>query len=329
MDISQQQPLSDARVSVVMCTYNGAQFLKEQLDSILIQTFPIKEIIIQDDSSTDETWDIIQDYAARYDVIRACRNQTNVGFNRNFKEAILKASGEFIAVADQDDIWYAQKIERQMQTIGNHDVCISCYHGDREFCPGKMKKLSTPHYNLEYLLFYDSTPGHSMLIRSEFAREIFQAWDGHILYDWWIAVNAHLNRGLVRVDEALNWHRPHQGSAITRLNARYASYMVQKPTWQPYVTGFTQYRRLQKLDTWKFFYRHIYEHTEGKQHALAHQICGLLLKTDPLSLLRLCSLCMKHKEKVYFNPNQKGMMSYVRSFFYPMIRSYGNTYFYL
>lgn len=48
MDISQQQPLSDARVSVVMCTYNGAQFLKEQLDSILIQTFPIKEIIIQD-----------------------------------------------------------------------------------------------------------------------------------------------------------------------------------------------------------------------------------------------------------------------------------------
>lgn len=316
-------------VSVVMCTYNGEAFLSEQIDSILNQTYPIVELIIQDDCSTDATWQIIQDYAALHPMIRPIRNERNKGFNQNFREAILRAKGDLIAIADQDDIWYAHKIERQVQTIGSCDVCISCYHNDREFDMGNMKKLSAPHYNLEYLLFYDSTPGHSMLVRSDFARRIFQSWDGHILYDWWISVNAHLNRGMICVDEALNWHRPHQGSAITRLNAQYASYMVHKPTWQPYITGFVQYRRLQKLDTWKFFYRYIREHTNGESHALAHRICGLLLKTDAISLLQLCCLCMKHKEKIYFNPQQKGLMSYVRSFFYPMIRSYGNTYFYL
>ena len=53
-------------------------------------------------------------------------------------------------------------------------------------------------------------PGHSMLIRKDFIRKIFQEWDGHILYDWWIAVNAHLNHGLTCVDQPLNWHRPHE-----------------------------------------------------------------------------------------------------------------------
>ena len=51
------------KVSVVMCTYNGAKYIREQLDSIINQTYPIFEIIIQDDCSTDDTVDIIREYA--------------------------------------------------------------------------------------------------------------------------------------------------------------------------------------------------------------------------------------------------------------------------
>lgn len=58
-------------VSVVMCTYNGEQFLREQMDSILAQDYPLHEIIVQDDRSTDDTWDILQTYARR---TRACSN---------------------------------------------------------------------------------------------------------------------------------------------------------------------------------------------------------------------------------------------------------------
>lgn len=93
-------------VSIVMCTYNGEQFLREQLDSILAQTYPIHELIIQDDCSTDHTADIVREYARQYPFIRFHANISNLGFNRNFQDALSKAEGDYIAIADQDDIWY-------------------------------------------------------------------------------------------------------------------------------------------------------------------------------------------------------------------------------
>ena len=81
-------------VSIVMCTYNGEQFLREQLDSILAQTYPIHELIIQDDCSTDHTADIVREYARQYPFIRFYANISNLGFNRNFQDALSKAEGD-------------------------------------------------------------------------------------------------------------------------------------------------------------------------------------------------------------------------------------------
>lgn len=141
-----------------------------------------------------------------------------------------------------------------------------------------MKKVVIPRHNLEYLLFYDSTPGHSMLLTRDFIRQVFTEWDGHILYDWWLSVNAQLGKGIACVNEPLNWHRPHQGSAINRLNAQYAAYLVKKPTWQPYVYGFRKFREQQRLTTWQFFYSYIHRHTSKDQQSLSHRLSGLLLK---------------------------------------------------
>ena len=60
----------DNTVSVVMCTYNGEKYLREQMDSILAQTYPIHEIIVRDDCSTDATLDILREYAQRYNHIK-------------------------------------------------------------------------------------------------------------------------------------------------------------------------------------------------------------------------------------------------------------------
>lgn len=57
------------KISVVMCTYNGARFIREQLDSILNQTYPIYELIIQDDCSTDETVEIVKEYQVRFSQV--------------------------------------------------------------------------------------------------------------------------------------------------------------------------------------------------------------------------------------------------------------------
>ena len=77
------------KVSVVMCTYNGAQYIREQLDSIINQTYPIFEIIIQDDCSTDDTVDIIREYAETHSNIRLFQNEKSLGINVRNKPEFL------------------------------------------------------------------------------------------------------------------------------------------------------------------------------------------------------------------------------------------------
>lgn len=108
----------NARVSVVMCTYNGARYLREQIDSIVHQTYPIYELIIQDDHSADDTLAIAREYAERYPFIQVFVNEGERGVNSNFYSAMRRATGDFIAISDQDDIWNPQKIEWQVRTIG-------------------------------------------------------------------------------------------------------------------------------------------------------------------------------------------------------------------
>lgn len=106
-------------VSIVMCTYNGEKFLIEQIDSIINQTYPIYELIIQDDHSIDNTWDILKSYQQRYHFVKIFQNKRSIGVNENFFSAIKRATGDYIALSDQDDIWEPYKIERQIGMIGN------------------------------------------------------------------------------------------------------------------------------------------------------------------------------------------------------------------
>ena len=92
------------KISIVLCTYNGAKFLKEQLDSIVSQSIEPYEVIAQDDSSTDETMDILREYAQKHSYIKVFQNEKERGINNNFFSAIYRATGDFIAISDQDDI---------------------------------------------------------------------------------------------------------------------------------------------------------------------------------------------------------------------------------
>lgn len=92
-------------LSIAMTTYNGGSFLRKQLDSILNQTLTMWELIICDDCSTDDTWQILDEYRQRDCRIRIFKNNCNIGYLRNFEKAISLCSGDYIALCDQDDIW--------------------------------------------------------------------------------------------------------------------------------------------------------------------------------------------------------------------------------
>ena len=112
-------------VDVVMCTYNGERYLREQLDSIIGQTYPIHRLIVQDDRSTDGTVAIVREYAARYPFISLYVNGRNLGYNLNFKSAVMRATADFVAISDQDDVWFADKIARQVEAIGGHNIAAA------------------------------------------------------------------------------------------------------------------------------------------------------------------------------------------------------------
>ena len=97
--------------SVALCTYNGAKYIQEQLDSILSQSLPINEIVICDDGSTDETAEIIERIKSKANTtIHLFKNTSNLGFKNNFLKAISLCAGDIIFLSDQDDIWESNKV---------------------------------------------------------------------------------------------------------------------------------------------------------------------------------------------------------------------------
>ena len=100
-------------LSVAMCTYNGSRFIKDQLNSIIEQSRPVNEIIICDDCSTDNTIEIINDYIIKYPgLIQLYQNKENLRSTKNFENAISHCTGDYIFLADQDDIWDFYKVEK-------------------------------------------------------------------------------------------------------------------------------------------------------------------------------------------------------------------------
>jgi len=92
-------------VSIALATYNGERFLKEQLDSILEQSYTDIEIIACDDCSTDSTPQILEDYQKKDSRLKVYFNEKNLGFKKNFEKCISLCDGDYIALSDQDDVW--------------------------------------------------------------------------------------------------------------------------------------------------------------------------------------------------------------------------------
>ena len=105
------------KVSIQMCTYNRAHFIKQAIKSILAQNFSDWELIILDDSSTDNTKEIITPFLSDA-RIRYIRNELNLGITKNRNKILSVSRGEYIAVLDSDDFWInSSKLEKQVEFL--------------------------------------------------------------------------------------------------------------------------------------------------------------------------------------------------------------------
>lgn len=112
-------------ISVVMATYNGSKYIKEQISSICSQLNEYDEIIIVDDCSSDNTVEIINSY--NDDRVKVFINSTNIGVIKSFELGIIKTKNEFIFLSDQDDIWRDDKVRVIMTAFENNpSVTLIC-----------------------------------------------------------------------------------------------------------------------------------------------------------------------------------------------------------
>ncbi len=112
---------SQHKISVALCTYNGDSFLRQQLESIQQQTRLPDELVVCDDRSTDQTIVIVREFAATVSFpVVIVQNPETLGSARNFEQAIRLCTGDLIALSDQDDIWYPNRLQRSEQEFIAH-----------------------------------------------------------------------------------------------------------------------------------------------------------------------------------------------------------------
>ncbi len=115
-----------SKISIIMPVYNGEKFLREALNSVLEQTYTDWELLIINDNSNDSSDEIINKFMDQCDKIIYIKNVDNLGVATSRNIGIDKATGEFVAFIDCDDIWYVNKLEQQIEFVNMTYCDMTC-----------------------------------------------------------------------------------------------------------------------------------------------------------------------------------------------------------
>lgn len=204
------------RVSIAITTYNGAPYLAAQLDSILAQSHQDLEILIGDDASTDDTWAVAQRYAQQDGRIVLLRHERNIGLHANLAAVLARASGEYIAISDQDDIWHQDKIARQLALLNGavgvySDSALIDAAGNslgRTLFQTLHIKPTADSARTVPLFFKNAVSGHALLFHRSLLSMVLPFSDDFI-FDHQLALAASCFGGLHYCPEPLVYHRIH------------------------------------------------------------------------------------------------------------------------
>ena len=197
------------RISLVMATYNGADHLNQQLSSIKSQSLQPDEVLIFDDQSTDNSVDIITSFINNNHLSHwsITVNKENLGWKKNFIIGIGKASGDYIFLCDQDDIWYENKIEWMIKAIQeNQEILLLACDYDIIYEPGAIKskvykkkrsekKGLINRYRFTKSFFKNPKPGCSYVFRRQFFNEVAQLWFENAPHDEFLWLMATIQDG--------------------------------------------------------------------------------------------------------------------------------------
>lgn len=312
--------MTNKTVSIVMCTYNGERYLKEQLMSLLNQTYSPIEIIIQDDLSTDNTLEIIHDYQERYPgIIHLFQNSRRLGYNQNFLSAYQKANGYYIASADQDDIWETNKIEILIREIGDSTLIFhnSVLFNQKNPNMGLLhKKDWGEHPHPLSVLVNPKAYGHQILFRREVLPLIHQFETYNVSYDSLVYTLCSSMGDVKYINQVLvHWRRHENASTFTSRQAN-------KNKLYGYYTALCALHDHTKRQISREYFR-LYQRIQFKFKPDRQVIA--CMKTGTLYEIIKARLICVHYRNELFPQKDKGVLCILKSFFLPLffIRDYG------
>ena len=214
--------------SILLSTYNGEKYIREQLDSIKNQIVPADEVLIIDDASSDNTVEIIKSYIAENNLPTWCLrvNKTNVGWRKNFFDGFKLCKGEYIFPCDQDDIWDSKKLKEMisiMQKRQQIDLLACEYIPFYEYGENVIHKKKKYKYDGKLYLkefgprwIYVNYPGCTYCLRKAFFERIQTTWDAEYAHDAQLFRRALLEGRFAVINMPLIKFRRHPQSATSQ-----------------------------------------------------------------------------------------------------------------
>lgn len=233
-----------AAIEILLASYNGEAYIREQLDSILLQTNVHWHLTVSDDGSTDRTPEILDEYASRYPerIARVCSGKRFGNARDHFFWLIGQCRADYLFTCDQDDRWYGQKLEKLMDAFHSAErQCGSAtpllVFSDQTPTDGQLKPLapSLMRYQNQFFEYFDYrsillqnvVTGGAMGFNRALADLALQCADPTqtIMHDWWLAAVAARFGKIVYLDEPLSDYRQHGSNSVGAKNVRSAAHI--------------------------------------------------------------------------------------------------------
>lgn len=217
----------EEKIDVLMATYNGEKYVKEQIESILYQSYKNITLIISDDCSTDNTHEILKEYEDDQRV-QIFYQEKNLGYVKNFEFLLTKVESNYFVLSDQDDVWLPEKIEKTYKKIkeGNNifafgdlkvvDSDLNMLHPSFAKLMNLDKKIKKykDSYKLNYL--YNCVTGCTIMAKKELIEKVLPLPNDskYLIHDHWIALIASFNGKVSYIEETLIKYRQHDDNQL-------------------------------------------------------------------------------------------------------------------
>lgn len=310
------------KISIVMCTYNGAAYLREQLDSLVAQTLPFYELVVQDDGSTDGTWELLENYRLAHPDrrIRLFRHPERLGYNRNFLTAVQRAEGDCIACCDQDDIWLPEKLEVLAHELGRAPLVFHnsmlVDNNRRELgllhnrpLPARIPSLGAVLYPRAY--------GHQILFRRELCGTLAAFVDCEVSYDYLIATIAAARGALHYVHRPLVLWRRHAAATTLPSSEQKAG------KWAGYKQAIAAWRLADNRERTRRYFSLLRDKVPFADPRVARAVCRMG-RGRLFALLAVGWCCLWHSREAV--PDVRDARKrWLRAFFLPLffVRDHG------